>query len=134
MKKYLFDKIRLNYNSVQFIPFRKASFAESFLACTNNTFEQDEWEFSPYSFRDFLKMLSKTKLNDDNQYNVVISLPEGEKSVSFELLIKEFAGQMYHSKAPNKNRLSKFYSSAYQIKQEAEADKMLLETEPQELI
>lgn len=134
MKKYLFDKIRLCYNSVQFIPFREASLTESYLACTNGTLDQEEWEFVPTSFKEFLKMLSKTKLNDDNQYNVVISLPEGEKSVSFELLLKEFAGQIYHSKAPNKSRLSKFYSSAYQIMQKAEADKILLETEPEELI
>ena len=96
--------------------------------------DQKTWEFSPYSFKEFLKMLSMTKLNDDNQYNVVISLPEGEQSVSFELLLKEFAGQMHHSKAPNKNCLSKFYSSAYKIRQEAEADKKLLDTEPEELI
>ena len=134
MKKYLFDKIRLNYNSVQFIPFRKASFLESFMANGDISSDQKIWEFTPYSFKEFLKMLSITKLNDDNQYNVVISLPEGEHPVSFELLLKEFAGQMYNSKAPNKSRLSNFYSSAYQIKHEAEADKILLETEPEELI
>ena len=134
MKKYLFDKIRLNYNSVQFIPFREASIIESVLAYTNGTLDQKTWEFTPRSFKEFLKMLSITKLNDDHQYNVVISLPEGEHPVSFELLLKEFAGQMHHSKAPNKSRLSKFYSSAYQIMQKAEADKILLETEPEELI
>ena len=104
------------------------------MANTHTTFNQDEWEFVPYSFKDFIKMLSKTKLNDFGEYDITIPLPISEEPIDFDLLLKDFANQIYKEKVPNKAILSAFYSKAYQIKQEAKKDKEILDIEPQELI
>ena len=134
MKKYLFDKIKVHADKVQFIPFRPASILESFMADTHTSFDQGEWEFLPYSFKDFLKMLSKTKLNDSGEYDITVPLPMREEPISFDLLLQDFANQMYREKAPNKTVLTAFYSRAQQIKQEAQKEKDILNIEPEELI
>ena len=72
MKKYLFNKIKVDGDGVNFIPFRQASIAESFLANTNLSTNQKDWKFSPSSFKTFLKMLSKTKLAGNYEYNIKI--------------------------------------------------------------
>ena len=53
MKKYLFNKIKVDGDSVNFIPFRQANIAESFLANTNLSTNQKDWKFSPSSFKTF---------------------------------------------------------------------------------
>ncbi|MBE5757624.1 MAG: hypothetical protein E7345_01660 [Clostridiales bacterium] len=134
MKKYLFDKIKVHADNVQFIPFRPASILESFMANTHTMFNQDEWEFIPYSFKEFLKMLSKTKLNDSGEYDITVPLPMNEEPISFDLLLKDFANQMYSKKAPDRAVLAAFYSKAHQIREEAQKDKDILNMEPEELI
>ena len=134
MKKYLFDKIKVHADKVQFIPFRPASIVESYMANTNTTFNQDEWEFIPYSFKEFIKFLSKTRLNDAGEYDITVSLPTHEEPIDFNLLLKDFANQIYRTKSPDKAILAAFYSKAQQIKQEAQKDKDILNLEPEELI
>lgn len=134
MKKYLFDKIVVHADNVQFIPFRQASIAESFMAYTYETFNQDKWEFIPCSFKEFLKMLSKTKLNDFGKYDVTVHLPGRKEPIDFDLLLKDFANQMFIAKAPDESVLKAFYTKAYQIKEETQKDKDILNIEPQELI
>jgi len=137
MKKYLFDQIKVNTENVQFIPFRSASIIESFMANTHTTFDQKEWEFIPYSFKEFLKMLSMTKLNESGEYDIKCPLgllPEREEPISFNLLLKNFANDIYSTEIPNKTVISAFYSKAYQIKQDAQNARDLLDQEPEELI
>ena len=62
MKKYLFNKITIKDDGVNFIPFRQPSVLESFLSNPNLSLDKEHWVFSPSSFKMFLKMLSKTKL------------------------------------------------------------------------
>ena len=136
MKKYLFNKIKINMNgNVEFTPFRKASIGESFLAYTHAKFDQKNWQFIPVSFKDFLKMLSKTKLNDADEYDVDIQLNlDHYERISFDRLIQIFASEVYNVNAPSEKALQDFYTSAYKIKEEAVLDKKLLETEPEDLL
>jgi len=135
MKKYLFDKIQCYDKGVKFIPFRKASIAESFLAFTHSTFNQEEWEFIAVDFKEFLKMLSKTKLKDNYEYDITVPLRDTyEEPISFDLLLKNFATDMYCDKSPDENVLRKFYSKAYQIREGAKTDKEILDKEPKEFL
>ena len=108
---------------------------ESFMANTHTSFNQEEWEFIPNSFKEFLKMLSKTKLKDDNEYDITIVLHSAyEEPFSFDSLLKFFANDMFDVEAPNKKTLIDFYSNAYQLKLEAQNDRQILNMEPEELI
>ena len=78
-------------------------------------------------------MLSKTKLNDPGEYDVV-PLPNHEESIDFDLLLKDFANQIYSEEAPDKAVLTAFYTKAYQIKQEAQKEKDILNLDPEELV
>ena len=128
MKKYLFDKIIVkNGGVVEFIPFRKATFIESFSAYTHNTLNQSMWQFTPVSFKEFIKMLSLTKTNGKHGYNIRVCLPMGEQGLSFDMLLEIFAKSL--NKPLNKKALSNFYAAAYKVKQEAEKS---LVTEPAE--
>ena len=134
MKKYLFDKIAM-CDSVKFIPYRKATMGESFMANTQGTFNQKEWTFKPYSLKDFLNMLSKTKLNDNNEYDIVVWLNiNHSEPIGFDLLLKNFVSDVYKNKKPNEKIIAKFYQKAYQIREQAKKDKELLNKEPQEFI
>ena len=120
MKKYLFNKIKVDGDGVNFIPFRQASIAESFLANTNLSTNQKDWKFSPSSFKTFLKMLSKTKLAGNYEYNIKInSSLEIEEPIPFDVLLQEFAAEMFEVNAPTEKALQEFYTSAYKIKEEA---------------
>ena len=134
MEKYLFNKIQLNGEGVTFIPFRKSSILESFLASTHSTFNQEEWEFNPVNFKDFLKMLSKTKLNDNGEYDITVPLPGREEEVSFETLLKSFASKMCNKKKISREVVSEFYTKAYQIKKDAKEDKDFLDAQPSMVI
>ena len=141
MKKYLFNKITIKDDGVHFIPFRKVSVLESFLSNPNSSLDQEQWVFSPNSFRMFLKMLSKTKLTDNNEYDISTNAPSTcpfdinyEIPISFDTLLQEFASEMYVAKAPSQEALQDFYTKAYAIKQDAELDKALLEKEPSEFV
>lgn len=127
MKRYLFDKIEILGNGVKFIPFRKASIIESFSAFTNMTFNQDEWEFKPVSFKEFLKMLEKTKLDDCDNYNIVAG---GREDVEFEELLQGYATDYYSDKPVDEKELAEFYTSAYNIKAAAIENKKLLDVDP----
>lgn len=135
MKRYLFDKIKIGANGVQFIPFRKATIAESFMAFTHMSFSQDEWDFIPTSFKEFLKMLSKTKIGENSEYDINVLLqPTQEKSIAFDALLKHFASEVYADRSPDKDELGSFYQNAYQIKQEAQRDGEILNQEPGALV
>ena len=130
----LFDKIEVTADGVKFIPFRKATLKESFLAYTHNTFNQDKWEFTPTSFKEFLKMLEKTKMNDNLDYTTFISLPGRAETVSFDDTLQSFASNIYTYKRFSEAELKDFYTKAYKIKQEAEDTKNLFKTQPGDLI
>ena len=136
MKKYLFNKIKIS-KSVKFIPYRKATMGESFMADTQTTFNQEEWTFKPYSLKDFLKMLSKTKLNEENEYDIFLDLaivPTREEPISFDKALKIFVTDLYRDKVPNEKALAKFYQKAYQIRQAARKDKEILNKEPRDYL
>ncbi len=136
-KKYLFKSIEIHESrAIHFIPFRKPSTMESFLAFTNGTTDENKWEFIPTSYKEFLKMLSKTKLDNDCDYKITMEFAyiDMQKDISFEKLLKIFASNMCDIKAPNKDILIKFYTKAYQIKKEAQNERKLLNSEPTELI
>lgn len=139
MKKYLFGKIHIDSAGIHFMPFRKANIAESFLACCNCTFDQEEWDFAPYSFKDFLRMLSKTKLNECGEYEIDASLPltierNRFEPYSFDELLQTFARQVYATKPADKDALSDFYKKAYTIQEEAKKEKELLDKKPEDFI
>ncbi len=145
MKKYLFNKIEVSGSDVKFIPFREASYIESLSAYVDEEPVKNGQKFIsvkkllfiPKSFNKFLKMLSKTKLNKDGEYDIVVNLDpvnHEEKNISFEHLLKIFARNECQVKAPNKDVLSNFYSKAYQIKQETQNEKNILDTSPKDLI
>lgn len=129
MKRYLFDKIEID-GGVKFIPFRKANIIESFSAFTNMTFNQDEWEFRPTSFKDFLKMLEKTKLAYGEDYEVVVNLPMRKEQMTFEDALQAYATEYYSDIPVNEEELAKFYTSAYEIKAAAIENRKLLEVSP----
>ena len=130
MKKYLFDKIEILGDGVKFIPFRKASIVESFSAYTNTTFKQDEWVFKPESFKEFLQMLKKTKLNAENDYEIVIDLPMRKETMTFEDLLQGFATDFYSDRPVNEKELAEFYIEAYNIKNAAVENRKLLDVNP----
>ncbi len=134
MKKYLFDKIEVVSEGVKFISFRKPSIFESLQGIVCTSFSKDEWEYFAFTFKGFLKMLSKTKLNDNYEYDITVPLPVNNEPISFDLLLKNFVADVYNSKSPNKDVLAKFYSKAYQIKEEAKRDKEILDKEPNEFL
>ena len=141
MSKYLFNKIELDGDNVKFIPFRKASSIESFLANCHLEFDQTKWEFKPYSFKSFLKMLSKTKLSESGSYNITTgpiiyhwSDIWEEYEVTFDELLKHFASYVYAEDDPNENDLKKFYTEAYQIKENSQRKQNTLNQEPTELL
>lgn len=132
MKRYLFDKIEVLGDGVQFIPFRKATILESFSAFTHTSFNQEDWEFIPTSFNEFLKMLEKTRLDESNDYKVTINLPMREEPLSFETMLQGFASEMYKDKPVDEKELAEFYASAYKIRKDARENRKLLEVAPAE--
>ncbi len=136
MKKYLFNKIQIKSNgNVEFKPFRKATLRESFLAYTHAHFDQKNWQFIPTSFKEFLKMLSITKLNEAGEYDVDIELNIGHfEPLTFDVLLQHFASEMYNINSPNERDLQDFYTRAYQTKQDAQLDQSLLDTDPSEFV
>lgn len=134
MKKYLFDRIRVYADKVEFETFRVPTNVERMGYFFNLDFASkgDRWKISPNNFNDCIHMLKKTKLAD-NEYNIVVKLQRDEP-IDFETFIKAFAGQQYAVKAPNEQVISEFYNRAYQIREEARRDKKLLEREPSSYI
>lgn len=133
MKKYLFNKILVKGEEIEFVPYREATLVESFMAKTHSSFEKDEWLFVPTSFKDFLKMLSKTRLNDNNEYNIVVPLHLNcEEPISFENMLKSFVEDVYKDISPNKNAIIAFYKKAYMVKKTAQQDREVLDIEPEE--
>ena len=107
---------------------------ESFLAYTHTSFNQDKWEFIPISFKEFLQMLSKTKINENNEYNITnLTSHNHEEASSFESLIQTFACQMYRFKSPSEKKLREFYINSYQIKNNTLLDDSLLNKTSKEL-
>ena len=137
MAKYLFDKIEVMGKGFKFIPYRKASLGESFLAYTKSSLNQESWEFFPVTFNEFLKMLSKTKVNSENEYDNYMSsntVPAYYTPVDFNTFLKDFVKYVYSDKEPNEEVISKFYQKAYQIKEKAVKNREILNKEPQEFI
>jgi hypothetical protein len=133
-KKYLFDKIIVSGDKVQFIPYRKATLTESLMA-DSSSYSQKDWRYYPVSFRSFLKMLSKTKLNDDYEYDVILPLSENHaEQIDFEKLLQIFANIVYKNASPKEDVLSKFYNMAYEVRADARCDKELLERDVEDFI
>ena len=131
MKRYLFDKIEID-GGVKFIPFRKANIIESFSAFTNMTFNQEEWEFRPTSFKEFLKMLEKTKISSEDDYEVIVDLPMRKEQMTFEDALQSYAAEYYSDRPVDEKELAQFYTSAYEIKASAIENRKLLDIDPAE--
>lgn len=137
MRKYLFDKIEIMGKGFKFIPYRKATIGESFMALTNSSMDKNKWEFFPVTFNEFLKMLSKTKVNKENEYDIFMSsntIPAYYTPVEFDAFLKDFVKYVYSDKEPNEELISKFYQKAYQIKAKAVKDREILNKNPQDYI
>ena len=120
MKNFLFDKIRVEESGkIKFIPFRRATMMESFLAYTHSSFNQEKWEFVPNSFNEFLSMLQKTMVDENGEYNITLCLPGREENYSFYSLVDSFCSEMYFYRQPSMTTLKKFKNSAYKIKEES---------------
>lgn len=133
--KYLFNEIRfISGSKIQFIPFREATFLESFLANTKGCFNQEEWEFVPKSFNEFLKMLKLTKIQYNEDYDITAPYTTLKDKRNFDDVLKTFASYVYREKVPNEKELAKFYSKAYQIRQKTLNDCKTLKKKPNELI
>ena len=136
MKKYLFDKIKIEDGNVRFYPFRDAGFIEGFMSQVGNHYVPvSQWKFIPLSFNMFLKMLSKTRLNYDGEYEITAfrSYSFNEEKLTFEDLLKRFAEIMCNESAQNEKKIKEFYEKAYKIKNGAQKINNLLKTDPSEL-
>ena len=136
MKKYLFDKIKIEDGNVRFYTFRDAGFIEGFMSQVGDHYVPvSQWKFIPLSFNMFLKMLSKTRLNYDGEYEITAfrSYSFNEEKLTFEDLLKRFAEIMCNESTQNEKKIKEFYKKAYKIKNDAQKINIFLKTDPNEL-
>ena len=100
--------------------------------------KEDNTSCSAYyatSFKNFLSLLSVTKVNSDGAYNITEYISYvSERPVPFDKLLQKFAEIVYTRTVPDEAKLSKFYKKAYAIKEEAQKGRNILNTPPKEMI
>ena len=126
MKKYVFEEIEItrieDRHCVRFTPIIDATFWTGI--------------YAPTTFRGFLKLLSKTKVNYEGHYNIIRSNSPfpGTHPVAFDDLLQEFVGIVYDRRVPDATKISEFYKNAYAIREEARKGRRILNTPPEEMI
>lgn len=141
---FLFNKIIVKYGEFNFIPEQSFSFTDKYLTnCGNVKWEknfygneQGEYAFKPTSLKQFLNCLKRTKLNDNYEYNIVIhdfkSKPKDITS-DFPTFIQYFAETVYKDKHIDKEKIIKFYKSAYMIKINTKKEMEFMKKSPKEI-
>lgn len=129
MKRYLFDKIRVGEDGVvRFIPFRKATMMETFFADKHSTLNQNQLEFKPTSFNEFLTMLKKTIVNENGDYNIALCVAGREEHYSFHSLLDSFCSEMFFSRPTSAKAIKQFKISAYKIKEDTVKELAMLKS------
>ena len=119
MNKYLFDRITVEENgNVKFCTFRDVAIRESFLTHTNVIKGHGICEVLPSSYKEFLTMLKRTKLNDEGEYNITLCVDGKEENYSFYSLIDYFASKVYmYNYSMHLSTVGRFITQAYSIKE-----------------
>ena len=150
MKKYLFDKIVIDDNRIQFYTCRQLTKSEKFLARVkfgdsfNGTFNNGiyytalavDYIFTPNNFRQFLNCLESTKLNDETkEYNILLERNSCSKQISLGEALKIFVN-VYSKllvKLPE-NQIKLFYEKSYGIYRNSKNNSAVLNKEPEDMI
>lgn len=119
MKEYLFDKIEILDSGVEFIPCDEnlnISVAE-LISLRGGIKDVYSKKWSPVSLKGFLKMLKKTKLNDDNDYTIIDQqADDGSHDVDFTFLLNAFLADMDYAKPIDYRKWLDFEKQANQIR------------------
>ena len=131
MKKYLFDKIIINSETIAFISFRNLSFLEVFTTyscgkCNSRLDQYSPWQFNPKNFKQFLQCLSRTKIRND-EYNIHSTT---DAKPTFNNILREFIKNVYVNKRPESEKIEKFVKEAYGLRTKAKEDADILNKEP----
>lgn len=128
MKKYLFDKIIINFDNVSFYLYEEMGFLDFIIsdkygthACVDK--RKGLFRYMPQSLSQLCNCLNKTKLNTNGQYQILFSLgKEKYQSATFEQLLNAFTEQLSKKSKLKNDEIGKYYKTLYKIKEKAQQE------------